>query len=165
MKLKDAIKRLMFTVSKQNKPNETDAEALNNVLEYINKSVKKEVNENELFAKLYIYSLINETVFYKGDIDTAQRKINEILSKSLESLYETHRINFNAIALNNFLHENGLSEKHPLLYNEQEESVNKDLTKHKDWEQLAKGILEVDENEMQLNWLITLTLNKFRNGI
>lgn len=163
MKLKDAIQRISFTVSKQNKPNATDAEALNKILEYLNNSIKKEVNENDLFAKLYVYSLINETVFYNGDIDNAQVKINEILAKPLESLYETHRINFNAIALNNFLHENGLSEKHPLLYNQQEEQVNKDLTNHKDWETLAKGVLEVEENEMQLNWLITLTLNKFRN--
>jgi hypothetical protein len=163
MKLKEAIQRISFTVSKQNKPNATDAEALNKILEYLNNSIKKEVNENDLFAKLYVYSLINETVFYKGDVDTAQLKINEILAKPLESLYETHRINFNAIALNNFLQDNGLSKKHPLLYNQQEEQVNKDLTNHKDWETLSKGVLEVDENEMQLNWLITLALNKFKN--
>jgi len=163
MKLKEAIQRLSFTVSKQNKPNTTDAEALNKILEYVNGTIKKEVNENELFAKLYVYSLINETVFYKGDIDLAQKRINEILRKSLYSLYETHRDNFNAISFNNYLLENGLSDKHPLAYNEAEQKTNKGLTNLKDWDFHAKGILEPEENEMQLNWLITLTLNKFKN--
>ena len=163
MKLKEAIQRLSFTVSKQNKPNATDAEALNKILEYLNNSIKREVNENEMFAKLYVYLLFNEVIFYKGDVDMSQAKINEILNQPLIDLYENFRMSFNAIALNNFLHENGLSEKHPLQYNKEEEAHNKELTKHKDWEMYAKGILEADENEMQLNWLITLTLNKFKN--
>lgn len=163
MKLKEAIQRLSFTVSKQNKPNATDAEALNKILEYLNNSIKREVNENEMFAKLYVYLLFNEVIFYKGDVDMSQAKINNVLKQPLIDLYENFRISFNAIALNNFLHENGLSEKHPLQYNKDEEAHNKELTNHKDWEMYAKGVLEADENEMQLNWLITLTLNKFKN--
>lgn len=163
MKLKEAIQRLSFTVSKQNKPNTTDAEALNKILEYVNGTIKKEINENELFAKLYVYLLLNEVVFYKGDVDMSQRKINEVLQIPLIDMYENFRMSFNSIALNNFLHENGLSEKHPLQYNKEEEAVNKQLTTHKDYIPLMKGILESEENEMQLNWLITLTLNKFKN--
>lgn len=163
MKLKEAIQRLSFTVSKQNKPNATDAEALNKILEYLNNSIKREINENEMFAKLYVYLLFNEVIFYKGDVDLGQKKINEVLQIPLIDMYENFRMSFNAIALNNFLHENGLSEKHPLQYNKEEEAHNKELTRHKDWEMYAKGVLESDENEMQLNWLITLTLNKFKN--
>jgi hypothetical protein len=163
MKLKEAIQRLSFTVSKQNKPNATDAEALNKILEFLNNSIKREINENEMFAKLYVYLLFNEVIFYKGDVDMSQAKINDVLKQPLIDLYENFRMSFNAIALNNFLHENGLSEKHPLQYNKEEEAHNKELTNHKDWEMYARGILEADENEMQLNWLITLTLNKFKN--
>lgn len=163
MKLKEAIQRLSFTVSKQNKPNPTDAEALNKILEYVNGTIKKEINENELFAKLYVYLLLNEVVFYKGDVDMGQKRINEVLQIPLIDMYENFRMSFNAIALNNFLHENGLSEKHPLQYNKEEESVNLKLTQHPDYIPLMKGILESEENEMQLNWLITLTLNKFKN--
>jgi len=163
MKLKEAIQRLSFTVSKQNKPNATDAEALNKILDYLNNSIKKEINENEMFAKVYVYLLFNEVMFYKGDVDMSQAKINDVLKQPLIDLYENFRMSFNAIALNNFLHENGLSEKHPLLYDPIEEQKNKELTRHKDWEMYAKGILESDENELQLNWLITLTLNKFKN--
>jgi len=116
-----------------------------------------------MFAKLYVYLLFNEVIFYKGDVDMSQAKINDVLKQPLIDLYENFRMSFNAIALNNFLHENGLSEKHPLLYDPIEEQKNKELTRHKDWEMYAKGILESDENELQLNWLITLTLNKFKN--
>jgi len=163
MKLKEAIQRLSFTVSKQNKPNSTDAEALNKLLEYVNGSIKKEVNENELFAKLYVYLLLNETIFFKGDVDMAQKSISKVLEKSLYSLYEIHRDSYNAISFNNYLLENGLSEKHPLAYNETEQQHNKQITNLKDWDFHAKGILEPEENEMQLNWIITLTLNRFRN--
>lgn len=163
MKLKEAIQRLSFTVSKQNKPNPTDAEALNKILQYVNGTIKKEINENELFAKLYVYLLLNEVIFYKGDVDLGQKKINEVLQIPLIDMYENFRMSFNSIALNNFLHENGLSEKHPLQYNQEEEEHNKALTNHKDYNALMKGVLESEENEMQLNWLITLTLNKFKN--
>lgn len=163
MKLKEAIQRLSFTVSKQNKPNNTDAEALNKVLEYVNGSIKKEVSENDLFAKLYVYLLLNETIFFKGDVDMAQRSISKVLEKPILDLYEAHRNSFNAISFNNYLLENGLSDKHPLAYNEAEQQHNKKITNLKDWELYAKGILEPEENEMQLNWIITLTLNKFKN--
>ena len=68
---------------------------------------------------------------------------------------------FNTYAFNTFLIEQGLDfNKHPACYTEAEENVNKEVTKHKDWELYAKGIMDNDEVEMQLNWIITLNLNK-----
>jgi hypothetical protein len=38
MRIQEAIKRLSFTISKQNKPNNTDADALNSIIEFLNLS-------------------------------------------------------------------------------------------------------------------------------
>jgi len=82
MKLSDAIKRLRFTISKQNKPNQTDAEALNEVLNILNLEQQKTIQENLLFAKLYSFLLAEFTHHYT-DIDFANKQINSILSEPM----------------------------------------------------------------------------------
>jgi len=51
MKVKDALQRLGFTISKQNKPNATDAEAFNKLLWFVNESIETNPNKNICFAK------------------------------------------------------------------------------------------------------------------
>ena len=83
MKISYAIKRLGFTISKQNKPNGTDADALNSIIEFINLSNKQVVKENELLAKMYCLVLKDFLIYYK-DIDFASKQINkDILSMPL----------------------------------------------------------------------------------
>lgn len=165
MKLKDAIQRLQwrFSQGKAFTPNPNDIEALNGIIEYINGTVKKEVNENEMFAKLYVKILTDYLTCLANDVDASQKAINQTLQKPLIQLYDEFRSKYNGYAFNDFLLANGIPDKHPLLYNESEEEKNKFSTTHKDWNLYANGILDKDENEMQLNWIITLTLNHFKN--
>ena len=84
MKIKDAIKRLSFTISKQNKPNANDAEALNAIIDFINISSKEVVKENEFTAKLFCFVLKEFLNHYKN-VNFASKKINkDILSLPLE---------------------------------------------------------------------------------
>jgi hypothetical protein len=53
MKLKEAFDRLRFTLSKQNKPNQTDIEAFNEIGKYFALHQKDIIQDNLLFAKLY----------------------------------------------------------------------------------------------------------------
>ena len=166
MKLKDAIQRIQwrFSTAKQFTPNQNDADAFNLILSYINNSVKKEVNENELFAKLYVKILTDYLTCLANDVDASQKAINQTLQKPLIELYKDFQNKYNGYAFNDFLMSNGVDfNKHPLQYNEIEETINKEATKHKDWEAYAKGIIDQEEAEMQLNWIITLTLNNYRN--
>ena len=140
MKLKDAIQRMQwrFSNGKQFTP-----------------------NQNELFAKLYVRMLTDYLTCLNNDVDASQKAISQTLNKPLEALYLEFKNRFNTYAFNNFLIEQGLDfNKHPACYTEAEENVNKEVTKHKDWELYAKGIMDNDEVEMQLNWIITLNLNK-----
>lgn len=83
MKTSDAFKRLSFTLSKRNKPNDTDIEAFNKIIEDYNKIASENTKEHYLFAKLYAVILrVNSE--YRGDVSEANKDINKILSEPLE---------------------------------------------------------------------------------
>jgi len=81
--LLNAFNRLASTIKKQNRPNHTDAEALNVIIENFNKIEQKTVTENLLFAKLYTVLLYEFTNHY-GNVDFANKQLNKELSTHLE---------------------------------------------------------------------------------
>lgn len=84
MKTSDAFKRLSFTIGKKNKPNDTDIEALNQIISDYNKLSSNNTKEHYLFAKLYAVALrINSE--YRGDVSEANKDINKILSEPLDN--------------------------------------------------------------------------------
>jgi hypothetical protein len=102
----ESIKRLSFTISKQNKPNATDAEALNKIIQFVNQTSKETIQENRLFAKVYIFLLQELSVYYKS-VDLANREINKILSlNSVEILCKDLTAKLNQIESQRYL-ENG----------------------------------------------------------
>jgi len=70
MKLRDAVSRCKFTIANGNKPNQTDVEAYNMVLEFLHKTQEKTIQDNLLFAKLYALTLEKLTENY-GDVNFA----------------------------------------------------------------------------------------------
>ena len=85
MKITDAIKRLKFTVSNNNKPNDTDMEALNILLEQLRLTEEKTVKENLLFAKLYAY-VLGKMAGHYSDVDGAQKHLNKLLSQPFNGI-------------------------------------------------------------------------------
>jgi len=83
MKTTEAIKRLFYTISKGNKPNQLDIEALNQIIRDQKKQSEETTKEHYLFAKLYAVVLRSNTEFL-GDIVEANKVVNEILSSTLE---------------------------------------------------------------------------------
>lgn len=105
MKLEDALKRLHFTISKGNKPNQTDIECFNEIIEFFEMTTQKAVRDNLLFAKLYTF-LLREFTNYYTDIDFANKEINRLLSKPLES-----QINFLVMQLKDMEYRNYFNRK------------------------------------------------------
>tara|TARA_R110000796_G_scaffold51740_1_gene122099 strand:- start:671 stop:1141 length:471 start_codon:yes stop_codon:yes gene_type:complete len=68
------LNRLIYTISNQNKPNQLDVEALNNVIKYYNDERKRTLTNNKLFAKLFVGvfkgDLIKSNGNYKLSLDT-----------------------------------------------------------------------------------------------
>lgn len=83
MKTSEALKRLHFTISKGNKPNNIDIEALNQIIRDQKKQAEETTKEHYLFAKLYAVVLRSNTEFH-GDIVKANKVVNKILSDPLE---------------------------------------------------------------------------------
>ena len=83
MKTSEALKRLHFTISKGNKPNQLDIEALNQIIRDQKKQAEETTKDHYLFAKLYAVVLRSNTEFL-GDIVEANKVVNDILSNSLE---------------------------------------------------------------------------------
>ena len=83
MKLKEAINRLGFTISKSNRPNEKDIEAYNCILGVLEQSQEKTIQENLLFAKLYAYNLQEFTRHYKC-VEVATSRLNELLAENID---------------------------------------------------------------------------------
>lgn len=82
MKLTDAFKRLRFTISNQNKPNQNDADAFNEISKYFELHQKDIIQDNLLFAKLYAFTL-SELLSYYTDIDFANKELNKVLSEPI----------------------------------------------------------------------------------
>lgn len=106
MKIKEAINRLGYTISKQNKPNANDADALNSIIEFVNLSNKQVVKENELLAKMYCF-VLKDFLFYYKNVNFASKQINkDILSKPLQYHLECLKINLETNELTNFFKDN-----------------------------------------------------------
>lgn len=81
--LKEAFDRLAFTIKNQNRPNQTDAEALNVISKNFKLIEQNTITENLPFAKLYTILLCEFTNHY-GTVDFANMQLNKELVIPLE---------------------------------------------------------------------------------
>lgn len=80
----EAIKRLRFTLSKGNKPNQTDIEALNTILLFFDATQKKQVEDNRIFAKLLAIDLKHRYLRCNEDINNTLKNLSQDLKQKLE---------------------------------------------------------------------------------
>ena len=139
MKVKEALNRLAFTIQKQNKPNQVDADAFNKLLWFVNESIEQNPNKNICFAKLYIYNLMHYVKYYQS-IDIAQEKLHQVLDLDIESLYTELMNELNNTELSE-LCKNGVT----------------------DYSVLKRGIetFDLDTTKQNTNAMITLALKSF----
>ena len=85
-----AINRLAYTISNGNKPNASDVEALNQLIDYVNKEKQRELNNNRLFAKLYVNVFKNDLIKnngnYKATVDSLKSTCRIGLDEQLDGL-------------------------------------------------------------------------------
>jgi len=77
-----AIKHFIFKLSNVWDVTETDQQAIDVLIDFINKNHKKQFNENQLFGKLYIYLYTQLVNYYNCGVrdNTPQIDINKVLS-------------------------------------------------------------------------------------
>lgn len=169
MKLKQSVNRLIWRFTDSNslkngfKPNQTDVDALNSILEFINKTNETTVQENRIFAKMYIsYFCLQLRV--TQDFDLAQKKTNHVLNTPLTTLYELLRVEANTCEIRNFFQSKGIDTTSLL------ESAKIEANKAKISEVNGKELLqstqtwESKESYDLINAIITLAINEFKNA-
>ena len=160
MNIAQSINRLSYTIKNQNKPNTSDANALNEIIKFINQTTKEEVNKNELFAKLYVMNLITQLRLV-SNLELAQKNVHKILKMNLYSLYEHCRQDINIVELKDYFNVKGMKD----AYN----FANMDFNS-----KFAAEINPVEFNEVcqtwdleetttNLNAMITFALNEYKN--
>jgi len=111
MTTNQAIKRFHWRLSsgKPFQPNQNDLEAYNTIAEFVEEKQKKEIVDNQLFGKLYIY-LFGEFVNYYNTsaMDTIpQNELNRILAKDMRLLVDEVKDRMNINELEVVLKEKG----------------------------------------------------------
>ena len=128
MKIIDAIKRVKFTISNKNNPNETDMEALNIILEQLKLTEEKTIKENLLFAKLYAY-VLGKMAGHYSSADGAQLHLNKLLSQPFNGIIHVLEMELRAMETRQVFSDPMLDtqspsklkstiEKYPKLYND-----------------------------------------------
>jgi hypothetical protein len=123
--------------------NQNDIDALKKIDEFVVKDQKKQYQEYELFAKLYINNLTELIEHYNTSIfDPIPRKrIHGILRQSLQELTEKLKDTLNDSEKYELMNKIGIELKHPLLRSEEE--TGNDLDK-------LQGALDDSENKKRL---------------
>jgi hypothetical protein len=168
MKVKEALQRLGFTISKQNKPNATDAEAFNKILWFVNTSIEDNPKKNMLFAKLYLYTY---RVMYQlyGNDEVVQSKLHTILSQPIGFHYSNVKDTVNTYELRNYLDGKGIRSTYLEFLSKPERDIIEEQTKKNIENSDQKEILEMIEfyNDedivLAMNALITLALKTYTN--
>lgn len=160
MNIAKSINRLSYTIQNQNKPNTSDANALNYIMEFINQTTKQEVHENELFAKLYVSNLIMQ-LRLTSNLDLAQKNVNKILKINLITLYEHARIDVNVVEIKDYFNNKGFKEP----YSNENIKLNSKLADEINPIEFNDVCQTWDyaETETNLNAMITFALNHYKN--
>jgi len=103
MNLIEAIKRLRFTFSKQNKPNNIDADALSILLFNLNNLQKDRIEDNRVFAKLLCILIKEKYSNGNNDINQTLKFISQDLKEPLEFHIETLSNKITSTQIVNFI--------------------------------------------------------------
>lgn len=165
MTIEKSLQRLHWRISsdKSFKPNENDAQALNEIIEWVNSQKEKTLQENRLFAKLYVLYFGQLLGHYK-DIQMAQKELHRSLSDKLLNHVEWFRMFFNQLTSENFNRSIGLSDK-PWYFQSDEEKAREKEILQEHQEQFMKHInmWSIEKMSASLSNQITECINKFKN--
>jgi len=95
------LQRLIYTISNGNKPNNSDVVALNGIIDYVNSEKERDINNYELFAKLFINVFKNDIIKSKGNYQMSLDVVKMILKTKIGVSYESFKDEINQIWLEN----------------------------------------------------------------
>lgn len=158
MNVDKSIQRLSWRFGNgQFTPNQNDVDSLNGLIEWINDQRKITLNENLLFAKLFIYVYHQNLKHFRATVfdKEPQKDLARILSASIEIHYKTFTERLNDLHREEIFTKNGINLDHNILSDD-------DKLKIKNMKDDLQNVWEVDEVSDELNLMINNALNKFQ---
>lgn len=131
------------------KPTQTDVEALNFIMEYANMMSKKQLTDNQLFAKLYIFAYGEYLIKHGATVfDSELRKrFNKNLARPIENLIEEFKNDLNTTELYQSFLDKGIPITHPHLLTKEERERMEVVTDVWNYD-TVKEMLERDINNI-----------------
>jgi len=165
MSIEKSLQRLHWRISAGNnfKPNETDAQALNEIVNWVNASKENTIKENQLFGKLYII-YFGELLEHYKDLEMAQKTMRKSLSDSIIDHTEWFRFKLNNIENMSIYKELGLYEK-PYYFQSKEELENEAKVIEENQIKFLASINKwtIEKVAKSLSNQITECINKYKN--
>lgn len=164
-----AIERLAYTITKQNKPNQTDLDSLKVIAEFVEKSKKQEIRNNYLFAKMYVYNFIHEVLYYnesyKNNYKFSQLQLHRTLNNSLENIIKIAMDKLNTHEYQLLIEGLGITSNHFIIRNLEQIENDKEITENNKEILLkfAKGFYEYEDFEEKIKDQIVFCINKFKD--
>lgn len=152
MTIKKATDHFVFKLKNVWKASENDIEAFNTIIDFIEKKHNKQLNDNELFAKLYI-SFYGELLrYYKATVfdKIPQKAIHKILDTPIENLIEKFISKATEVEQTIEFEKNGMY-LHPNNYTSQQ----------KEKVRIIEPVIRFEEARDNLTSMINLALNEF----
>lgn len=168
MNIEKNIQRLSwrFSNGKAFKPNQNDIDSLNFIIDWVNRQRSETINNNILYAKLYMYVFADLVRKYESNFldDLMQKELHRIIDTDLNVFYERITSLINDHAQFEFLRSKGFSLKHPMQISKEQKDkerlIIKNLTEE-DIQKIKDNHIEKEDVISNLNLMITESLNRF----
>lgn len=162
MTIEKSINRLIWRFGERKSfvPNENDIEALKFLVNWVENQKSEAIQDNTIFAKMYVYCFIHELAFYK-DVSFAQKKLHETLLSPLSDQYKAFKDKINELELEKYMREYGLDKD----FINKEKILEQKNTITKVQEQLKKLVIgkwSKEQIDRSLNNQVTESINKYK---
>ena len=160
MNIIKAIKHFEFKLTKHWKPTKTDLEAYNEILDFVEHKHKEQINDNQLFAKLYISYYAEILKYYQATVfdKEPQKTLHKILDTPIEQVIKDFVKTANEIEVENKMKLAGIEIKHPALVSKDQKQREADIFKI----EMLDDELNYEEAKDNLTSLINLSLNTYK---
>lgn len=163
MTLKDSIDRLYWRLKNGSwKPNQTDVDAVNELVTYVNNSKKQDIKENILFTKMYVMMLTIYTDKYK-DPNFAQVQLHKQLKRKTLQHYENFHNVINTIEFEKFCDILNIEVDYLKPLNEETQKQQGEIIAENQTAFIrhVKGLWDFDAIRIKLNDQVSEAFNKY----
>lgn len=147
--IKKAMDRIKWRINHGWKALDEDYDAINFLVKYVNETSKKQLTDNQLFAKLYIISYGEYLIKHGATVFNSKLRseFNKNLARPIENLIEEFKNDLNTTEQYQSFLDNGVPITHPHLLTKEERDRRKVVTDVWDYE-TVKEMLERDINNI-----------------